>query len=316
MRPDIEGATRRDATVEGVRFALWRAEPSAAAAGPPVLLLHGVPETAVMWRGVIPELAKDRLVLAPDLKGLGDSEPRGPYDIPTLVRELVALARHEVDGPVDVVGHDWGGTLAVVMARRNPELVRRLVVVNAPYRYVDYARAWHMLLFSVPAVPEVLMRAGGERAVDLMVKAGWRAARTLEPSVLEHYRQAYAPPERVGAMLGYYRTATRPRVARTVARLLRPAGVRREGGVSEPRGEGAEPGPAERSLVLWGARDPVLPVPVGEAVVRDLGARTEMVTVPGAGHFVVEEAPDVAVPAIVDFLRNAPPEPPGERAGR
>jgi pimeloyl-ACP methyl ester carboxylesterase len=55
--------------------------------------------------------------------------------------------------------------------------------------------------------------------------------------------------------------------------------------------------------VIWGAADPVLPVAVGESVVRDLGANCSMVTLPGIGHFAVEEAPAVVVPTIAEFLR-------------
>jgi hypothetical protein len=68
---------------------------------------------------------------------------------------------------------------------------------------------------------------------------------------------------------------------------------------------------AEQALVLWGALDPVLPISTGESVVRDLGADCTMVTVPGAGHFVVEEAPEVVTQVLVDFLADATtPAPP------
>jgi hypothetical protein len=96
----------------------------------------------------------------------------------------------------------------------------------------------------------------------------------------------------VTAMLGYYREATRPRLA---------AAVRRERPTGRPRVS------AERMLVLWGAADPVLPVSTGESVVKDLGPECVMVTVPGAGHFVVEEAPDVVGEVLEDFLADRPP---------
>lgn len=307
MSVQLPGATRSDPVVHDVRFALYRADPSGVGEHrPPVLLLHGVPETAHMWRQVLPDLARDRTVLAPDLKGLGESEARGPYDIPTLVRELAALVHGQVSGPVDVVGHDWGGTLAAVMATRHPDLVRRIAVLNAPYRHVDYLRAWHILLFSVPTVPKALLQLGGRRAVQLMLRAAWRSETPMDPEVMEHYAAAYAPPERVEAMLSYYRTTTRPRLLRTARRLAEPLLPTRGENAEqqEPAAEGpVEPrSPAQPALVVWGTRDPVLPLSVGEAAVRDLGARTEMVTVPGAGHFVVEEAPQIVLPALRNFL--------------
>lgn len=295
----LPGAAPKDVVVEGVRFLLHRADPRGAASGPPVLLLHGVPETSAMWRYVLPDLARDRVVLAPDLKGLGGSEARSPYELPTLVRELVALVRHEVDGRIDVVGHDWGGSLATMLATRHADLVRRLVVINAPYRHIDFTRAWHIPLFTLPALPEALFRLGGREAVGAMVRAGWRVQQPLDPAVLQHYKDAYAPADRVSAMLAYYRGATRPRLRRAVERFLAGGAARRD--------DGGQAAGFERALVLWGAADPVLPVAVGEAAVRDLGPRTEMVTVPGAGHFVVEESPETVVATVGGFLRREDP---------
>lgn len=295
----LPGTVRKDVIVDGVRFALRRSDPPGEPAGPPVLLLHGVPETSAMWRDLLPELAGDRVVLAPDLKGLGDSEARGPYDTRTLVRELVALVRSEVSGPVDVVGHDWGGSLAVMMATGEPDFAHRLVVLNAPFREVDYSRAWHMLLFSAPALPEALFSLGRREAVSVMLRSGWRSRHPLDAEIAEHYRAAYAAPDRMAAMLAYYRGATRPRLRRRAERFL----ANRANEV--PPGD--LPALPEHALVVWGALDPVLPVRVGEAVVRDLGARTEMVTVPDAGHFVLEEAPGVVVPAVASFLHRATP---------
>ena len=97
-----------------------------------------------------------------------------------------------------------------------------------------------------------------------MFSIGWKAGTSLDPEVMAEYTAAYTDPGRVRAMLGYYRAAVRSRLGR--------------GGSSAPRAT------ADRMLVLWGAADPVLPVWVGESVVKDLGSDCRMVTVPGAGH--------------------------------
>ena len=276
--------------------------------GTPVLLLHGVPETASAWRDLAPRLAAERRVLAPDLPGLGGSTFTGPYDVPTLVGELAALLESEVPGErVDVVGHDWGGSLALALAGARPDLVRRLVVANAPYRSVPL-RAVHIPFFALPGLPQLVLKLAGRRVVDLTFALAWKADTALHAESLAEYRAAYSKSSVVMAMLGYYRAATRPRIARA----LTPGGEK----TPVPRVR------AEKALVLWGAADPILPVATGEAVVRDLGADCVMVTVPGAGHFVVEEAPDVVAEVLVDFLADeqtrepavhaAPPEKPGE----
>ncbi|MCX9190911.1 hypothetical protein C3Y87_05685 [Carbonactinospora thermoautotrophica] len=294
----LPGAAFHQAAVFGVRFALYRAGSGGAC---PVLLLHGVPQTAVMWRALLPVLARDRVVLAPDLKGLGRSEGRGPYDAPTLAAEMAALVLQEVGGPVDVVGSACGGSIAMALAAERPDLVRRLVVCNAPFRYADVRRVWHVLLFSLPAPPEGTWAVTGRRRVDHMIRLGWRAPHPPDERYLEHYRAAYDDRARLGAMLGYYRAAMRSpgRRDRSAAGRPAPPAARQPARQPQPR--------PQRALVIWGARDPVLPLAVGRAVVRDLGGGTRLLAVPYAGHYVVEEAPEVVVPAVAAFLAEPDP---------
>jgi pimeloyl-ACP methyl ester carboxylesterase len=278
--------TVRTVTVADTKFLLRE---HGSGSGTPVLLLHGVPETSSVWRDVAPKLATGRRVLAPDLPGLGGSSYAGPFDVASLVRQLAALIESETTGAVDVVGHDWGGSLALGLAGHRPDLVRRLCVANAPYREVPLLRALHIPLFALPAVPELIFRAGGRRVVDTMLSLAWKSATPLDEERRAEYEAAYTDPDKVSAMLGYYRAAARPRVKALLNRTPM---------------EGAPRVKVEKSLVLWGALDPVLPIGTGESVVRDLGADCVMVTVPGAGHFVIEEAPAVVIDVLLDFLRD------------
>lgn len=283
--------TSRTVAVDGVRFSVLSAGPARKRKTTPVLLLHGVPETSATWGPLMTDLAKDRLVLAPDLKGLGKSEAKEPYDIPTLVNELAALVLHEFDGQVDVVGHDWGGSLALALAGARPELVRRLVIEAGPYREIDPVRAWYMAVAALPVLPEVAFRLAAERLIRQTFASLWKA--DGGPALLEEYVAAYSSPERWGAMLSYYRAAVRPRIARAVTSMAR--GEKPKSGLPKVK--------VERALVVWGTDDPVMPVHVGEAVVRDLGPEATMLTVPGVGHWPHEEAPDVVLPAVAEFLR-------------
>lgn len=289
------GVQRRDIVAGGVRFAVLEAGETAeeSSYSPPALLLHGVPQTSLVWRELMPELARDRRVLAPDLKGLGESQVRGPYDIPTLVSELVALVEAEHDGPLDVVGHDWGGALAIALCAARPDLVRRLVVVNAPYREVDLRRAWHMPLFALPVVPEVMFATLGDRFWNMVFDWAWKGPRQLEPELRQHYLEAYNNRDRVEAMLAYYRGTVRPRLAALPKRALHKL---RSKPISAPRARPSE------ALVVWGTRDPAFPTRIGEGVARELGA--ELVLAEGSGHFPVEENPELVIPAIARFLRS------------
>jgi pimeloyl-ACP methyl ester carboxylesterase len=255
----------------------------------PVLLLHGVPETSSCWREVVPALAAGRRVLAPDLPGLGGSAYSGPYDVTSLATQVAALLDAEGGERVDVVGHDWGGVVALGLAGLRPDLVRRLVIANAPYRTGPPAyRAVHIPLLALPVLPELALRLAGRRLVDSMINLGWRSTPPLDEERRAEYAAAYTGRDHLQAFLGYYRAAARPQPGALVpgsalAKALGPVDV-------------------ERALVLWGALDPVLPIWVGEAATRDLGPRTRMTTIPGVGHFVLEEAPDVVGDVLLEFL--------------
>lgn len=256
--------------------------------GTPVVLLHGVPETSSAWNEIAPGLASGRRVLCPDLPGLGGSAYSGPFDPQSVVAQLMALLDQLAPGQrLDLVGHDWGGSLALAMVGAHPDRFRSLVVVNAPYRKVPLLRAAHLPFFALPVAPELLFRLGGAHVVETMFKAAWKSDRQLDADVMAEYTAAYTDPGRVKAMLGYYRAVVRPRAA---------AALSRRNGSERRRIR------AERMLVLWGALDPVLPVWVGESVQKDLGPDCRMITVPGAGHFVVEEAPEVCLEAIQELL--------------
>ncbi len=302
---DTAQPRHRQVAVPGRRLALRRWEPAEREPGnPPVLLLHGVPETSACFEDLAATLASDRVVLAPDLPGLGDSEVRGPYDVRSVTSSLLSLLAAELDGMadspdgdtgdredepvrIDVVGHDWGGSIALALAAARPGLVRRLVVISAPYRKVDLVRAWHIPVLGL--VPPGLFSGAGRAMVRGMFRYAWGAGRPPSEMV-NAYAAAYAARERVRAMAGYYRAA-----------------VRRRGQGDE--GSGQPGARADRSLVIWGTEDPPMPLPVGESVVSDLGrvndpATVGMVTLPGVGHWPLEEAPGVVLPLLAEFLRR------------
>jgi pimeloyl-ACP methyl ester carboxylesterase len=99
---------QHDADVNGVRIRYRQG-----GAGRPLVLLHGFPQTALAWRKLIPLLPEDRMIVAPDLRGYGDSERPGTgYDIQTMVNDVRKLLEHLELGTVDIVGHDLGGIVA------------------------------------------------------------------------------------------------------------------------------------------------------------------------------------------------------------
>ncbi|UGT57286.1 alpha/beta fold hydrolase [Nocardia asteroides] len=98
--------------------------------GPVVLALHGLTGHGNRWETLATEHLPQARVIAPDLRGHGRSTSLPPWDFETIVADVAALVRAETDGPVVVAGHSFGGAVGIHLARRHPELVRALVLLD------------------------------------------------------------------------------------------------------------------------------------------------------------------------------------------
>lgn len=181
--------------------------------GAPVILLHGFPETNYAWRHQIPELSKQFRVIAPDLRGYGETDkPASGYDKRNMALDIRELMRGLDIKKVALVGHDRGARVATRFAKDYPELVDRLVVMdNVPTRIVardlnaSIAKAyWFFLFHLIPDLPEALI-AGREHIWLRHFFSDW----TYDPSTIsgeafETYVKSYQAPGAVrGAMADY-----------------------------------------------------------------------------------------------------------------
>jgi len=143
-------------------------------AGPALVLLHGFPDSHALWRDVIPGLLQSGCrVIAPDLRGFGDSDaPRGrrSYGIDLIVADVVALLDELGIERSHLVGHDWGSAIGWVLAGRHPERFETFTAISVGHPRA-YARAgweqkrkgWYTLFFQLPWLPERLISANGFR---------------------------------------------------------------------------------------------------------------------------------------------------------
>jgi pimeloyl-ACP methyl ester carboxylesterase len=261
-----------------------------------VVLLHGWPEDGTMWRRVAPLLVEAGYrVACPDLKGFGRSDkPRTGYDPQTLGDEISQLIRNLHVRKAVVVGHDWGGAVALATAFRHPGRVRALVLASSPYRQLDLSASWHIPLLNLPVLPELAFRG----AAGPLVRGAIRHAATVhEPftdEVLDGYREAVS--DTPAAWLRYYRSLSRRALVDWVVRGSR----RRLPFVSSPSGPHRLRVP---TLVVWGGEDPVTPAHLAPLVAHDLDA--DLAVLPGVGHFVPEEDPLGFARAVVDLIGPA-----------
>lgn len=200
------GATSNHARVNGVRLHYI-----AAGTGPLIVLLHGWPQTWYAWHAIIPTLAARYRVIAPDLRGTGQSErPAGGYDKRTIAEDLRGLIGHAGAAQAVVVGHDMGGKAAYVLAHLYPDLVTRLALVDCLLpgtENMDTLRggAWHYGFHMAAKVPEMLTK-GRERAyISAQIKAWSHNKEAIGEAAIDEYARHYAGPGGMTAGFNYYR---------------------------------------------------------------------------------------------------------------
>jgi pimeloyl-ACP methyl ester carboxylesterase len=200
------------ASVNGVRLHYVTA-----GRGAPVLLLHGWPQTWYEWRRIIPALAERHFVVAPDLRGLGDSaRPPTGYDKRTIAEDLYQLVRKLELPSVFLVGHDWGGPVAYAYARVHGDDVRGLVLIDTmiPGASIGEGESaprgrglWHTAFHGVRDLPEALV-AGRERVYLswFYTNLAYNPA-AIGPEDIDEYVRCYSAPGALRAGFEYYRAA-------------------------------------------------------------------------------------------------------------
>jgi pimeloyl-ACP methyl ester carboxylesterase len=297
-----ELATTRIALPTGVTLNVRLGGPEE---GEPILFLHGFPESHRTWREVLPDLARDFRVIAPDQRGFGASDkPEGvaQYRADKVVEDLIALADALGLGRFTLVGHDWGGAVAWLAALRHADRIARLVIVNAPHPLVfqksliedaaQRAASQYISAFRNPAM-EAGIAAMGLETFFAKTFASHADVSRLPAEEKQAYLDDWSAPRALTAMLNWYRASD----------ILVPA-----------PGEDAEapawtrlpfPRLTVPTLVVWALKDVAL-LPVQLAGLHDLVDDLRIVTVPEAGHFVPWERPEPVIAAIRDFIQETP----------
>jgi haloacetate dehalogenase len=190
--------------------------------GPPLLLLHGIPETHLMWHRVAPRLATDFTVVATDLRGYGDSgkppsrPDHAPYAMRTLARDQVAVMERLGFARFGVAGHDRGARCAYRLALDHPKRVTRLAVLDVvptgeAFDRADMAFALDYWLWSFLAapddLPERLIAAAPDLLVDHMLDSWSGTPGAFSEEVRAAYKRAFRNPETIHAICEEYRAA-------------------------------------------------------------------------------------------------------------
>jgi pimeloyl-ACP methyl ester carboxylesterase len=273
-----KGAQSQFAQVNGIRLHYVKM-----GEGPLLILLHGWPQTWYEWHKVMPALASQFTVVAPDLRGLGLSEKtQTGYDKRTIANDVAALIKHLGVRSAIVVGHDMGGKVAYVLGLLYPELVTKLILVDCMppgTENMDPAKGgmWHYGFHMAAEFPEMLTK-DREREYLAAQMAQWSHQKNaITQDALDEYARHYASPGGMTAGFNYYRTLLDD------AKFLAPY--------------------ADRKFAM-----PVLTVAgrygVSDNLFKAMKPKADNlkgVIAQESGHFVPEEAPAFLIEQIVNF---------------
>ncbi|VIO68301.1 Soluble epoxide hydrolase [Bradyrhizobium ivorense] len=258
--------------------------------GPPLLLVHGWPQTWYQWRLVMPALARDFTVIAVDQRGIGLSDkPEGGYDSGTQANDLVALMDALGHRRFAIVGFDTGMGIAYALAADHPDRVERLVVGEAIITGVTHSppllvpgplnkRLWHIAFNRLDAsVNEALVR--GREDIYFGAEYAQSAGTALPAGVIKHYVDGLASsPDALRGSFGSYRAidaTTAQNAERRTRRLTLPV-----------LAIGGEKGLNESTV----------------STMKLVADNVQGVVIQGSGHWVAEEAPEKLLAALIPFL--------------
>jgi pimeloyl-ACP methyl ester carboxylesterase len=290
--PEVEGVEHRFLSAGGLRTHV-----AEAGSGPPLLLLHGWPQHWWMWRELIGPLAESHRVIAPDLRGFGWTDaPAGGYDPEVFASDVVALLDAlGIEEQVDLIGHDWGGWTGYMLCLRFPERIRRFMALNiyhpfarpSPRVLFGLWRFWYQWALAAPLI--------GPRANRFQPVLRWVGSR--QASWSEQELSAYADQfkDPVRAMAGHllYRHA----VAVLPRKVL--GGEYRKLTMAQP------------GLMLFGTQDHVQDERNLEGYEQN-APNMKLELVPGAGHFIVDQQPELVLERARELLGSSPEQRPKE----
>jgi pimeloyl-ACP methyl ester carboxylesterase len=264
-----------------------------AGTGFPVVLLHGWPQTWFEWRHVMTRLAPRYQVIAPDLRGLGDSSrPLDGYDSQTLAQDVHELLNDRLGiSAYHLVGHDWGGPTAFALAAAQCSAVKTFTILDVavPGLGPDFSQGgkrWHHAFHMTPDLPEALVSGRERQYLSWFYREyAWRQD-AIGAEDIDEYLRTYTQPGALRAGFSFYRNI--PRNAER-NRALQASGFRLPmpvlalgGARTEARGRGRE---VEESI---------------RSIANDVTGGT----IADSGHFIPEEQPDALVARLLEFWEN------------
>lgn len=253
-----------------------------------VVLLHGWPTSSFQWRFIMPELNKQHLVIAPDMRGACDSgKPEGGYDKQTMAQDIRELVRQLGFKKVKLIGFDVGLWVSYSYAAQFRDEVSKLVLIDAmlpgtaPFEAIQCdPRAWHFDFHRAPRIPEILL-VGKEREYITWFYDSLAVNRAgITPEAEDEYTRCYSQPGAMRASFELYRAFAKDVV------------------------DNREFFKQKLDLPVLALASPVVTGPFMGVMLGEAANNFRLEMVPNAGHWIAEENPQFALEAIQNYFRE------------
>ncbi|MHA1145602.1 MAG: alpha/beta fold hydrolase [Candidatus Helarchaeota archaeon] len=255
--------------------------------GKPLVLLHGFPDFWYGWKSVIPGLRDHFRLILPDMRGYNTSDkPEGMenYGIDILVQDMVGLFEELGFDKINLAGHDWGGLVAWAVAEQYPDLIEKLIILNAPHPkaflhslQVDKQQqraSAYIFKFQTPEGEKFLLE-NDFQGLQLAVFAGPRNRKAFSKEDRKRYFDAWSRPGAISAGVNYYRAF--------------PYSYKGTGIIKVP------------TLVIWGMKDIYL-LPQQLIHMSDYVENLKIIRSEKSTHWILHDDPALVVQSMRDFI--------------
>jgi epoxide hydrolase 4 len=261
-----------------------------------MILLHGFPEFWYSWIKVMPMLANHFKVVAPDLRGYGQSEkPKSvsAYNYKILAKDIAEIIKALGYNKAFIVGHDWGGAIAWEFAKLHAPMTEKLIVLNCPPVIIlqkkifaslkQFKMSWYIFFFQIPFLPEWSMHRS-QKSFFWRLLRGWSINKNaFQKEDIEKYEKAFANRTDFTGPVNYYRAAFRALLDKQFRTI---------------------PNYEMDTLIIWGELDRALSKELTYGLEKHFLKRFEIIYIPNCSHWVQQEQPELVAEYILDFCKH------------
>ncbi|KAH9496202.1 Epoxide hydrolase 1 [Bulinus truncatus] len=264
---------------------------------PLMLFVHGFPEFWYSWRHQLLEFQKDYRVVAIDQRGYSESsKPSGlhNYTMEKLMSDLSQVIQGLGYAKCTLVAHDWGGVVAWAFAKKYPEMVEKLIIMNGPpvgpFQSIiqsnkeQYRKSWYIFFFQLPWLPEFMLKTDDLSIFNHMIPKKMKSmddsSAPTEDQNVEAYKFTFSQPGALTPPINYYR-----------ALLQLNSAIVHDLDYAMP------------TLLIWGEKDSALDIAIPSKI-EELAPQIKVTRIPGANHWVQNDAPDEVNCTLREWLKG------------